>query len=114
MIWIVVLYLAFAIANAFWLRRRLALLQRLNDLNWQALVLIDVALAFPIFWTGYVAGLLKTRPAPLATLSALCGFYAARGVLAARIGAMAIDRVFFTLTSERDHCAREAAKLFGR
>lgn len=103
------LYLTLASVAAD-LRHSFAFFQRLNDLNWQALVLIDIAAAFAIFWPLYLVGLLYERPLPWATISTFCGARAAAGDDWAIKIAAAIDALFFVLTSQRDHCARSYAK----
>jgi hypothetical protein len=98
-------YLALALATAFWLRHRWAFFQRLNDLNWQALLLIDIAAAFLIFWPLYLVAILRDRPLPWATISAICGCYTLKGRKWAEKASVAIDALFFVLTSQKHHCA---------
>lgn len=105
-----VAYLALALASACWLRHRLVVFQRLNDMNWQTLVLIDIVAAFAIFWPLYVAGILHDRPLPWATISTFCAASALQNRTWAIKAAMAIDALFFVLTSQRDHCAKSYAR----
>lgn len=107
MIWLA-LYLGLALGNAFWLRHIAGFFQRLNDLNWQALVLVDIGAAFVIFWPLYLVGAMKERPLPWTTISAMCGGNA--GKTWADKAAALIDALFFVLTSQRDHCAKAYAK----
>lgn len=106
MIWVILAYLALALATAFGLRHRWAPFQRLNDLNWAALVLIDIVAAFAIFWPVYVIGLLRDRPLPWTTISTMCGCYARQKRLWAEVGELAIDGLFLALTSQSDHCRK--------
>lgn len=103
-------YLALALVTAFWLRRRFAFFQRLNDLNWQALLLIDIAGAFLIFWPLYLIGLLDSRPGPWVTISTHCWACSLEGKGWATKTAAAIDALFFVLTSQKDHCAKSYAR----
>lgn len=111
MIWL--LYLAFAAVNAFTLRHWLSPFQRLNDVNWQALVLLDIAIAFAATSVLHLVGLYPTRPDPRETISSIVGRYAALGKRWALTAAQVIDSIFFVLTSQRDHCAKEAHKHGG-
>lgn len=99
------LYVALSLALAFWLRQRFAFAQRLNDANWQLWLLLDIAAAFMIFWPLYVVAILRERPLPWVTISAMCGCYALQGKRWAIAGSWAIDALFLVLTSQRDHCA---------
>jgi hypothetical protein len=101
-------YLAWWAAIAFWLRHQASVFQRLNDMHWQLLVLIDIIAAFLLFWPLYVARLLKERPLPWATISAIRGGNVGRP-WADRAAAL-IDAVFFVLTSQRGHCAKSYAR----
>jgi hypothetical protein len=109
MIWLLA-YLTLSLATAFWLRQRFAVFQRLNDLNWQALVTLDVVAAFAIFWPLYLVKLLKERPLPWATISATCGYYARDNRLWAQTAELAIDGVFLALTSQSNHCRKAYEK----
>ena len=101
-------WLAFAAVNALWLRRRLAVLQRLNDVHWDALVTLDILAGFAIFNALHLPGLLAERPRAGATISAFAGRYAANGAGWAAKLAAGIDALFFILTSEHDHCEKAA------
>ena len=105
MIWIA-LYLAFSIALAFWLRHRFGWAQRLNDMNWQAWVLLDIVAAFLIFWPLYLVGLVDDRPGNGLTISAYCGRSALMGKRWAKMASAVIDQLFLVLTSQSDHCAK--------
>lgn len=98
-------YVALSLALAFGLRHVHPLAQRLNDMNWQAWLLLDIAAAFVLFWPAFVVGILRDRPLAWGTISAICGCYAGQGRAWARAGAAAIDALFLVLTSQRDHCA---------
>ena len=104
------LYLAASLALAFWLRQRFGWAQRLNDCNWQAWVLVDIVAAFAIFWPLYLLGVIDDRPGNGLTISGYCGRNALLGHRWAKIAAAMIDWLFFTLTSQRDHCAKAYAK----
>lgn len=97
-------YLLFVIATAYGLRLVAPVFQRINDLHWQALVLIDIVAAFVIFWALYVAGIIAERPRSGQTISAICGGGAARGVGWAVKAAALVDALFLVLTSQRAHC----------
>lgn len=109
MIWLA-LYAAFAAVVAKWLRHRGRLFQRLNDLHWQALVLVDIVAAFVIFWPLYLFGLIAERPAPGQTISAMAGGWALQGRGWAIKASVAIDALFFVLTGQRDHCLKAHAR----
>lgn len=98
-------YLLFVIATAYGLRLAAPIFQRVNDLHWQVLVLVDIVAAFVIFWPLYVAGVIIYRPRSGQTISAICGAGAARGVGWAVKAAALVDALFLVLTSQRDHCA---------
>ena len=100
------LYVAASLALAFWLRQRFGWAQRLNDCNWQAWVLVDIVAAFAIFWPLYLLGVIDDRPGNGLTISGYCGRNALLGHRWAKIAAAMIDWLFFTLTSQRDHCAK--------
>lgn len=104
MIWLA--YLLFALMTAFYLRHHFALFQRLNDMHWQAMVLLDIALAFAIFWPLFLVGVLRDRPLPWATVSTFAASCALAGRGWAAKLAEVIDGVFYILTSQRDHCAK--------
>jgi hypothetical protein len=103
-------YLALAIATAFWLRHRFAFFQRLNDAHWQALTLLDIAAAFVIFWPLFLVGLLRERPLPWATISAMCGCYAKQNIGWAVVASAAIDALFFAVTSQAGHSFKAFSK----
>lgn len=106
-------YLAFAAVNAFALRHWLAPFQRLNDWNWQALVLIDIAIGFALFGALYVAGIYPGRPDPRETISSVVGRHLMLGKRWAVVAAKPIDWLFLVLTSQRGHCLKEAGKHTG-
>lgn len=106
MTWLIIAYLALALATAFRLRKRWAVFQRLNDLNWAALVLIDIVAAFALFWPLFLIGVLRERPLPWTTISTMCGCYARQGKLWAQAGELAIDGLFLALTSQSGHCRK--------
>lgn len=103
-------YLALALITAFRLRHKSAFFQRLNDINWDALVTLDILIGFVVFAPLYLLGILKERPDPGMTISCFAGRNAALGKGWAEKLAAAIDALFFIITSQRDHCAKEAAK----
>lgn len=103
---VLLIWCALALATALWLRHRLAAFQRLNDLNWAALVLIDIAAAFVVFWPLYLVGLLAARPLPWTTISTFCAACALQDRGWAVKAAAVIDALFFGLTSQRDHCMK--------
>lgn len=108
------IYLALAIINAFWLRHRAPIFQRLNDVNWQALVLIDICWAFGISGPLYVARIYPDRPDPRETISSIIGRHMLAGARWAWLAAKPIDWIFLILTSQRDHCLIEALKHMDR
>ncbi len=110
MIWIALAYLALAVLTAWRLRRRWALFQRLNDLNWDGLVTLDILAGFAVFGPLYLLGILRVRPEAGETISSFTGRYAAIEAGWAVKLAAAIDALFFVLTSQRDHCLKEAHK----
>jgi hypothetical protein len=105
-IWGVVIWIALAVITGKWLRQRVPWFQRLNDFNWQALVLVDVVAAFVIFWPLYLLAVLDDRPLPWSTISTMCGYYALQGKAWAKISASLIDALFFALTGQRGHCLK--------
>lgn len=86
-------------------RKRSILLQRINDLNWQSLVLLDIIAAFLIFWPLYLVGVVEDRPLNGQTISAICGDGTEKGYRWAHIASETINLIFLVLTSQRDHCA---------
>lgn len=110
MILILSSYLVVALTTAFWLRHLAPFFQRLNDLNWQALVTLDVIAAFVIFWPLYLVGVLRDRPLPWATISTFCAACALQDRPWALKATAAIDALFFVLTSQREHCLKAYAR----
>ena len=106
-----VAYLAFAIFNAFRLRHRAAFFQRLNDVHWQALVMLDVVAAWVIFGGLYLFGALHERPIAGETISRRCGREMLAGKIWAEKAAAGIDALFFIFTSQRNHCINEALNM---
>lgn len=106
MIWAFIAWLLTAALVAVWLRHRLTFFQRLNDLNWAALVLVDIVAAFVLFWPLYLVGLLAPRPGPWVTISTHCAACSLEDRTWAIKAAVVIDALFFVLTSQRDHCAK--------
>lgn len=103
---ILAIWLALAIATAFWLRHRFTPFQRLNDFNWACLVLADILAGFVLFWLAYLAFLIDVRPPAGVTISAFCGWQADEGRRWAIIARTLIDGLFRLLTSQRDHCGK--------
>lgn len=101
---LLLLWLVVAVMTAVALRQRFAFFQRLNDLHWQLLVLIDIVAAFAIFWPLYLIGVLAPRPGPWVTISTHCAACALQDRPWAVKAAAVIDVLFFVLTSQRDHC----------
>jgi hypothetical protein len=97
-------YVLFAVVVAKWLRQRVPWFQRVNDFNWQLLVLVDVVAAFAIFWPLYLLAVIDDRPLPWTTISTMFGYYALQGKAWARIGASLVDPLFLALTGQREHC----------
>ncbi len=98
-----VIYIAIAfLVSRF--RERSEFLQRLNDCNWQFLVLVDCLAAFVLFWPLYLLTVLSERPLPWTTISTMCGFYALVGTPWARLMSKPIDALFKALTSQEEHC----------
>ncbi len=107
---LVLAYIAASALTGFYLRHRWAWAQRLNDANWQAWVLADIAAAFVLFWPLYIAGVLHDRPASGQTISTYLGRNAAAGRRWALAAARIIDALFRVLTSQRNHCAKSYAR----
>ncbi|MEZ5688697.1 MAG: hypothetical protein R3E21_07960 [Caenibius sp.] len=112
MTWLLIFatYVALSMVLAFWLRHRAPIFQRLNDVNWLALVLIDISVAFCLFGLLYILSIYQERPDPRETLSSVVGRHAIAGKRWATWAASAIDWIFLILTSQRDHCLKEALK----
>lgn len=106
---IALVWLVIAAMTAVSLRHHSAFFQRLNDLHWQALLLIDIVAAFILFWPLYVVGLMAPRPGPWVTISTHCWACSLDGARWAVKAVAAIDALFFVLTSQRDHCAKSYA-----
>lgn len=103
-------WLALAILTPFWLRKRFAFCQRLNDVHWGALVLLDIIVGFVVFNALWLVAALGDRPDGGETISAFAGRCALQEKRWALRAASAIDALFFVLTSQRDHCLGEAMK----
>ncbi len=112
MIWLLT-YIAASAFLAFHARHWWAPLQRLNDVNWMSWVLLDIAIAFAATSVLHLPGLYPTRPDPRETISSIIGRHVLLGKRWASIAAKPIDWIFFVLTSQRDHCAKEAHKHGG-
>ena len=110
MIWGLIAWLLLAALTAIWFRHLSAFFQRLNDLNWQLLLLIDIAVAFVIFWPLYVLGIIAPRPGPWVTISTHCAACALEGQAWAIKAVVVIDALFFVLTGQEKHCAKSLAK----
>lgn len=104
-----ILYLIFAVITAFWLRRLHPVFQRLNDFHWGFLVLVDIMVGFVFLGVLFVAGVIPARPMNGETISSFAGRHPWAQPLE-----VAIDTIFFVLTSQKDHCAKEAAKWVRR
>ncbi|MFA7597666.1 MAG: hypothetical protein WCY92_15065 [Novosphingobium sp.] len=104
------LYAAASMANAFWLRQRFAICQRMNDVNWRILTLIDEVGAFAIFTPLYVLGLFPRMPMVGDTISSLAWAGELAGVRWCAPLRIAIDALFRLLTSQRHHCHDAWAK----
>lgn len=102
------LWLAVAVLTPFWLRKRFAFCQRLNDVHWGLLVLLDIVVGFAVFNLLWLIAALGDRPRGGETISAFTGRCAQQDKAWAIKLAAAIDALFFVLTSQRDHCLREA------
>lgn len=92
---------AFVISS---LRKTCGFFQRINDANWQALIVVDIVVAYFIFWPLYLVYILPSRPLPWATISATCGYYAREGKRWSIASAKIIDFIFLKVTGEKDHC----------
>lgn len=105
MIWFLV-WAVLAAATAKWLRHWLPWFQRLNDCNWQLLLLVDIIVAFCIGWPLYLLGVLNDRPLAWTTISTMCGYYALQDRAWAKLGSKLIDSLFLVLTEQDQHCLK--------
>lgn len=103
---ILVYYLTFSIINASFLRKYLKVAQRINDVNWQLLVLIDIIVAFFLFGPFYILGWVTELRGDGQTVSSYSYRNAIKGKSWAIISVRIIDKVFNMLTGQQEHCKK--------
>ena len=101
-------YVIFSWVLGHWLRWKAAWLQRLNDVNWDFIVLFfDIVPGFIITAFLYLTYLDEAPPGQGETISARLGrAKSSRG----KACAMMVDGLMLLLSSEKNHCANAAAK----
>lgn len=103
---IVCYYLIFSIINASFLRKYFKFAQRINDVNWQLLVLIDIIVAFFLFGPFYILGWVTELPGDGQTISSYLYRNSIKNKTWANLSVKIIDKIFNVLTGQEYHCKK--------